>query len=333
MKKASIVVSDFYKNNRLFDINDPISNKDNCLYGLYHLKKELSEQNIDLSTHDINTIPDSEIVIFSDMPKAIPPKASGQRFYLLAVESVAVHPINFQLKRYKYFDKIFTWKDDIIDGDKIVKINYSFLFPVDLGFSIKNKKKLVCLVANRKRSPHKSELYTERIKVINWFENNYPDEFDLFGAGWEKLHARNFADKIVKRLKYKQVVKTKPYTCYKGTASPKIPILRNYKFNICYENIRDIPGYITEKIFDCFFAGCVPVYWGADNVTDHIPKECFVDKRVFKTYEELYHYMKNMSDDDYKKYLDNIKSFLKSDKAYPFSSECFSKTISEAMSM
>jgi hypothetical protein len=35
--------------------------------------------------------------------------------------------------------------------------------------------------------------------------------------------------------------------------------LEKYKFSICYENARDIPGYITEKIFDCFFAGCVPI--------------------------------------------------------------------------
>ncbi|KAB7887432.1 hypothetical protein GBG19_10625 [Poseidonibacter ostreae] len=68
---------------------------------------------------------------------------------------------------------------------------------------------------------------------------------------------------------------------------------------MCYENARDIPGYITEKIFDSFFAGCVPVYLGADNITEHIPKECFIDKREFDTYEKLYKYLKNMSDEEY----------------------------------
>ena len=52
---------------------------------------------------------------------------------------------------------------------------------------------------------------------------------------------------------------------------------KNISFAICYENARDIPGYITEKIFDCFFAGCVPIYWGgAPNVTDHIPANTFI---------------------------------------------------------
>lgn len=50
------------------------------------------------------------------------------------------------------------------------------------------------------------------------------------------------------------------------------------------------------RIFDCFFAGCIPIYWGADNVNAHIPEGCFIDKREFDSYEE---YIKNMSDKDY----------------------------------
>lgn len=108
-------------------------------------------------------------------------------------------------------------------------------------------------------------------------------------------------------------------------------MLEKYKFAICYENARDITGYITEKIFDCFFAGCVPIYWGADNITDHIPKECFIDKREFDSYEKLYDFLRNMSDEVYMKYLNDIEKFLRSEKAYFFSSECFVKTIIETV--
>lgn len=34
------------------------------------------------------------------------------------------------------------------------------------------------------------------------------------------------------------------------------------KHYFCFENVRDLPGYITEKIFDCFFAEYIPIYWG-----------------------------------------------------------------------
>ena len=41
----------------------------------------------------------------------------------------------------------------------------------------------------------------------------------------------------------------------------KIEWLKNYKFNICFEN-SSYPGYLTEKLFDAFKAGCIPIYWG-----------------------------------------------------------------------
>ena len=45
----------------------------------------------------------------------------------------------------------------------------------------------------------------------------------------------------------------------------KIEYLKNFKFNICPENtISD--GYITEKLFDAFKAGCIPIYNGDENI-------------------------------------------------------------------
>ncbi len=37
--------------------------------------------------------------------------------------------------------------------------------------------------------------------------------------------------------------------------------LEQYKFNLCFEN-SSYPGYLTEKLFDAFSAGCIPIYWG-----------------------------------------------------------------------
>ena len=45
----------------------------------------------------------------------------------------------------------------------------------------------------------------------------------------------------------------------------KIEYLKDFKFNICPENtISD--GYITEKLFDSFKAGCIPIYNGDENI-------------------------------------------------------------------
>ena len=121
------------------------------------------------------------------------------------------------------------------------------------------------------------------------------------------------------------------YPSYKGTVENKKPVMEKYRFSICYENARDIPGYITEKIFDSFFAGCVPVYRGASNVTDFIPKNCFVDKRDFASYEELYKFLKSMPDDDYMAYLNNIENFLSAPEAMPYRSEGFASKVAEVV--
>ena len=90
----------------------------------------------------------------------------------------------------------------------------------------------------------------------------------------------------------------------------------------------DIPGYITEKIFDCFIAGCVPIYWGANNIDKYIPNNCFIDKRKFDDYEALHQFINNMKDSKYSHYLENIEIFLNSKSINQFSVKYFSKAIS-----
>jgi hypothetical protein len=180
------------------------------------------------------------------------------------------------------------------------------------------------IVANKFKF-HPLELYTERIKAIRWFEINHPEDFDLYGIGWDRHYFKGVLAKLNRFDALTKLLKPK-YPSYKGRIKSK-KVLQKYKFAICYENARDIPGYITEKIFDCFFAGCVPVYWGASNITEHIPDNTFIDKRNFRTYDKLYSYLKNMSDKKYMNYLDAIKSFIKSDKIYPFNAEYFAESI------
>lgn len=44
----------------------------------------------------------------------------------------------------------------------------------------------------------------------------------------------------------------------------KYEYLKTFRFNICAEN-DNTPNYVTEKLFDAFICGCVPLYYGADN--------------------------------------------------------------------
>ena len=92
-----------------------------------------------------------------------------------------------------------------------------------------------------------------------------------------------------------------------------------YKFSICFQNTSIINNYLYEKIFDSFLANTVPVYWGCPNINELIPSNTFIDYRKFKSIEDLFNYMHNMSNDEYINYISNINKFLESEQIQKFS--------------
>ncbi|MCX7705667.1 MAG: glycosyltransferase family 10 [bacterium] len=300
-------------------------NRDDCQFGAYLLKKKFYEIGIDLSTQDINQVSESEFIIYNEFAgvnNIIPDRNN----YLLIFESEVIRPDNWNIENHRYFKKIFTWHDDFVDNKRYIKINFSVKVPERLNFDLSEKTGLCTMIVANKFVKHPLELYSERRRAIEWFENNHPEDFDLFGFGWDR-HLFTGYWRRLNKIKFLCRFFRPRYKTYKGAIKSKREILRRYKFSICYENAKDIPGYITEKIFDCFFAGCVPIYFGAPNITRHIPSKTFIDRRNFNTYDELYSYIKNMSEAEYVNYLDAIRDFVMSDKIYPFSAECFAETI------
>jgi hypothetical protein len=100
---------------------------------------------------------------------------------------------------------------------------------------------------------------------------------------------------------------------------------------LAYENCDNAYGYISEKLTDCFMVGVVPVYLGAPNVRDHIPPECFVDVKDFKTYEELYKFLSDMPHYEYMGYIDAINKFITSPAAEQFYNAHFVDTLLQHM--
>jgi alpha(1,3/1,4) fucosyltransferase len=258
--------------------------------------------------------------------------------YLIAAETKIIRPDSYNPENHNYFKKVFTWDDSLVDNKKYIKINYSFTLPdpESLNFKLEEKTKLCTLITANKFAKDPLELYSERIRAIRWFEKNHPNDFDLYGIGWDKyyFHGSFLGINLLRlnRLKFLAKLLKPNYPSYKGTVLAKREVYKKYKFAVCYENARGVSGYITEKIFDCFFGSCVPIYLGDENIARHIPKNTFIDKRNFKTYDELYQYIKNMPDAEYKSYLDNLKNALASGEFYPFSAECFANTICDRIS-
>jgi len=330
LRKATIYVSERLKNNNIFNLEDPKYNRDNCLYPFWLLKRELKKYNYDLSTQDINDPGKSEFVLYSNIPKInrfiidkIFKKTKNN--YLITREPPIIRKENWLEKYHKYFKKIFTWNDNLVDGNKYIKLNYSFKIPDKIPTIDFNKKDFCCMIAGNKSSQKTNEHYSERLKLIKFFENNHLDKFNLYGIGWDKKRF-NFPFSVLSRIDFISKILAEERSSYKGAIEIKKDVLKNYKFSVCYEN-SVYPGYITEKIFDAFFAGSIPIYLGANNITDYIPEDTFIDKRHYSSYKELYKKINSVDENKYNQIIDNIISFLNSDKITKFSADNFVEII------
>lgn len=320
------------RDNRLFEQRDaPIG--DDLLLPFGVLRQKGLEKGIEVAT--IPVLPPEKIdaYVFIDMPAADNQAyrqavASGRPLYLIILESRLVRPQNYDPANHLSFLKIFTYDDSIVDYERFIKLNYAFQLPTRISQSLTGKDKLCVMIAGYKTASHPLELYGERLTAIHWFERHHPEDFDLFGVGWDAgVAGCRLPRSLTRRCGWLRRLGAPAFPSWRGRVERKRDVMGRYRFALCYENIRDVPGYITEKIFDAFFAGTVPIYRGADNVTDHIPAGCFIDLRHFADYAALYRHLAGMPTERYLEHLAAIESFLKSDSAHPFSCEYFAETI------
>ncbi len=194
-------------------------------------------------------------------------------------------------KIQKAFPIWMTYQDDIVNNINIFKGNISipeqkFRRNEEIPFS--QKKLCIMICANKRVFFKKNELYSERRKIISYYEKKKSDDFQLYGVNWSN-------DLYV----------------YNGSVKNKRKAYDKGKFAICLENSR-ADGYITEKIFDCLINGIVPIYGGAYNISDYIPKECYIDYFSFASLDEMNDYLKNMPEEVYNRYLRNIERYINS---------------------
>ena len=292
---------------KIFDMQDPFYNKDDQNRPFFLLREKLKALGYTLKVTNL----DEELVDFGgllvcDLPSEdkinILKRLAHDKVALIILEPPTVAPHYYDAYYHSFFGKVLTMIDDYVDNKKFKKLHYPqatlemIAQPIPFG-----EKKLAVLIAGNKISYHPLELYSERKNAIRFFERVAPQDFDFYGFFWEPHE----------------------FVSYRGSVANKQNILKHYKFCICYENMKDVRGYVTEKIFDVFKAGCVPVYWGANNITQYVPADCFIDRRIFTNNDELYNYLTTMSEEQYQGYLNNIRAFLKSQRAYLFSGEHF----------
>ena len=297
--------------NQLFKIN----NGHNIFYGL---KEELKEESIEINTTDQNKQKNTK-TIYCDVPYPWEIKtwlkllfSNKKNNILFCFESPIVNPFShFKLAHY-FFEIVYTWSSEAVEDKKY----HRFYIPQlnqrqKTKFNKFENKKFLVLINNNKKVPfllkslslNKPDLYKKRLLAIKYFEKHFPDNFYLYGNGWDHF-----------KVKCKKKVKD------------KIATLSKFKFCLCFENtVAD--GYITEKVFDCFKAGCVPVYLGAPNIEEHINKSCYIDFRMFKDFSELHTFLAKIPAQQYQKYISSAQKFMASPEYEKWSRDSFKQIL------
>ena len=358
MKKILFQTSyESYANNVMFTRKEDINNSS----GRWTLlKSKLSELGYEIMTADNNSLEDCEGIIFFDSLSLdyypdtktkiknfikkltglkIAPVYPTRKLYkeaveaglrskmvLLLWEAQATFPLNFSPKTWEKFDHILTWDASLIKKDpkkfNILHLPMEPNPPLPKPVPFNEKKLLVNICHNKYYSSDKNELYKERRKINDYYEKNYPNDFDLYGFRWNVPATR--LQRIFPFL-------TKKYTTYRGFTQNKIETLSKYKFSLAYENIAGTQGYIADRIFSSFQSRSVPIYWGPDNVTDYIDPDTFIDRRKFKNNDELASFLTRMTEADYNKYLEAADRYMKSEKYAKFLPENFCNEIIAAL--
>lgn len=227
-----------------------------------------------------------------------------ERCFLIATEPPAVIPLFHHPRTSERFGKIFTLLQSFVDNKNYFKIHHMIEQKnvvkkgEELPFS---QKKLCCMIQGNKGC-HKipGELYTERRNLAFNLTYNIDlkgEVFDLYGPWWDGMKS------------------------WKGIVPTGKSILKEYKFAICYENTANQPGYITERLFHSLLTRNVPVYLGAPDITDYVPKECFIDPRDFggvgpQTHQKLWNYLVNVDESTYQKYIEAGQEYLQNNPKF-----------------
>jgi hypothetical protein len=324
--KLAVHADPVFASDELFDVASPL-NANRSLTAWALLREAVEAAGGSCHTADVfarsASVP--EVELFMDLPRRMPARVAPVRWLLLG-ESAVVNPRNWDLSRHAEFERVFTWHGPLLGGERYVRLNYPAVFSSQRLYEPGRREKLCAIVAADKGSNHPLELYSERRRAIRWFEEHAPADFDLWGHGWERpaLHR----PRLLRRLnRFSWYRRGRRYPSYRGACADKFATLNRYRFSLCFENARDIDGYITEKLFDCLLAGTVPVYRGAPDIDRYVPGECFIDLRRFASYDELYRYLQALPEREYRRYLEAGAQFLASPRARPFTPERFVQTI------
>ncbi|MEY8877808.1 MAG: glycosyltransferase family 10 [Leptothrix sp. (in: b-proteobacteria)] len=339
LRKASLVVQR-ERGNRLFQPGAGPNGGDFFL-PWRELRAGFARAGYELNTPDLNAGEPVAFELHLNAQRHVPVRAApGTPCYSYLYEDPLVRPLNADRARLRQYRKIWSWDETLIDAEHIAELEY----PNDLRWRPVPDwagRDLVCvMLASNKafRYPDARNLHAQRLAVIRAYEAHAPNEFQLFGRGWQIPAVQPGAwGRLVKRLhewRYQAdapwaplLARRAPFPSWRGAIGHKREVLDRARFAICYENSRGNPGYITEKIFDCLTSGCVPVYIGTQHARPPIPADCYIDGDALLDPRALIAALQAIDAERFARYQQAMRAFLQSDEAQRYSNAHWCRTL------
>ncbi|TAL60636.1 MAG: hypothetical protein EPN84_09185 [Legionella sp.] len=318
---------DYYKN-QLFNANNEVLNRDNTLAPYIRMENSLKTKNITIKTADYlienpEDYPSGDyysLGLLDNLDKVSNIKNIKLKSFILFEPPVVAPKLYAQLpKLTDLFETVYV-HNTRGDGYSLNGVNVSKLrklyWPQPYNTVLENywgrterQNRIVVINGNHKPKSYNCELYSKRIEVISHLKKS--KLIDLYGHGWLKWWSRS--SMWLPYFKHRSSL----LSVYKGTCVSKLDTLSQYNFCLCFENMY-MESYITEKIFDCFYAGTIPIYMGAKNIDELIPTKSYIDYRCFKSLEELKNYIVKLSPQELSEYKESGREFIESEEGLKY---------------
>ncbi|MBT8558149.1 hypothetical protein G6712_04080 [Polynucleobacter paneuropaeus] len=311
-----------YYEDRLFDVSDKVLNRDDALIPFFKLRTVQKLKGVEVHTADFlmaqnNREHASEYYSLGvlDNYKALLNRADVRMKAFVIFEPPVVDPRLYKAlpELTAAFEHVYV-HNIIGDGYSLKGVDTSKLrqlyWPQPRNEVIepcwvRTERRDRIVVINGNHIPRKvfNELYSKRIEAMTSLAKL--GVVDLYGRGWAKWWSR--ASMWLPYWKNRKTL----MSIYKGACASKYEVLSQYKFCLCFENMA-MKGYVTEKIFDCLYAGTIPLYLGATDIQDLIPEDIYIDCRKFSSWQEMYRSVECISPHEIQQMRENGKSFIQS---------------------